>query len=74
VGLPYPAVATLAVDGDQLWIGGPSYVAVMDLKSRRILKRSLVNSALATQLAIQGDSVWVRFNNGIARFPRNVAR
>jgi ligand-binding sensor domain-containing protein len=73
-GLPYPAVSTLAVDGDQMWIGGPAYVAVMDLKSRRILKRNLMNSTLASQFTIQGDWVWVRLNNEIARFPRNVAR
>jgi hypothetical protein len=67
-------VTTVAVDGDQMWIGGPGYVAVMDLKSRRILKRNLMNSTRATQLSIQGDSVWVKLNNEIARFPRNVAR
>jgi tetratricopeptide (TPR) repeat protein len=73
-GLPYPSVTTVAVDGDQMWIGGPGYVAVMDLKSRRILKRNLMNSTRATQLSIQGDSVWVKLNNEIARFSRNVAR
>jgi tetratricopeptide (TPR) repeat protein len=71
-GLPYAAVTTVALDGNRLWIGGPSYLAIMDLDSKRVFKRCLMNSTFVSQLAIQGDDVWVRLNRAIYRFPRSL--
>jgi tetratricopeptide (TPR) repeat protein len=69
-GLPIGAVTAVALDGDRLWIGGPSYLALMDLNTRKILKRSLMNSTFVSQISLQGDDLWVRLNRAIYRFPR----
>ena len=69
-GLPIGSVMAAALDGDRLWIGGPSYLALMDLKTRKILRRSLMNSTFVSQISLQGDDLWVRLNRAVYRFPR----
>ena len=73
-GLPYPSVTTMALDGDRLWLGGPSYLAILDLKTRRIARRTLFSNAEVLQMTIQGDEVWVRMNRGIYRYGLSVGR
>ena len=73
-GLPYPSVTTLAMDGDRLWLGGPSYLAVLDLKTRRVARRSLFSNSEVLQMSIQGEDLWVRMSRAIYRYPLSLGR
>lgn len=73
-GLPYPSVTTMAMDGDRLWLGGPSYLAILDLKARRLVKRSLFSDSEVLQMSIEGDNLWVRMNRSVYRYPLSVGR
>lgn len=66
-GLPYAPVSTLALDGDRLWVGGPGYLAIMDLRSRKILKRCLVNIASASRSEIEDNFKRRAFEDTIFR-------
>ena len=72
-GLPFPAVTTLALDGNRLWVGGPCYLLILDLPTRTVLRRCLMNNTTVHHLQIAGDIVWVRFNRAVYRFPRSLA-
>lgn len=69
-GLPFASVTTVALDGDRLWVGGPAYLAIFDLQSRRVIGQCLMDNTNVEGLAIAGDNVWVRLNRSLYRFPR----
>lgn len=72
-GLPFPSVTALALDGDRLWVGGPCYLLILDLPTRSVVRRCMMNNTTVHQLQLAGDTVWVRLNRAIYRFPRQLA-
>ena len=73
-GLPFPAVTALALDGDRLWVGGPCYLLILDLPTRSVVRRCMMNNTAVHHLQIAGDGVWVRLNRALYRFPRPLAK
>lgn len=73
-GLPFPSVTALALDGDRLWVGGPCYLLILDLPTRSVVRRCMMNNTTVQQLQIAGDTVWGRMNRAIYRFPRQLAK
>ena len=73
-GLPFPAVTTLALDGNRLWVGGPCYMLILDLPTRSVVRRCLMDNTTVHHLQIAGDSMWVRLNSAVYRFPRQLAK
>ena len=73
-GLPHNAVTSLALDGETLWVGGRGFIALLDLKNRKVLKTCLVTARSVDGLIVNGDYVWAQFNREIYRFPRSLAK
>jgi tetratricopeptide (TPR) repeat protein len=73
-GLPFPSVTALALDGDRLWVGGPCYLLILDLPTRSVVRRCMMNNTTVHQLQIADDTVWVRLNRAIYHFPRALAK
>lgn len=73
-GLPFPSVTALALDGDRLWVGGPCYLLILDLPTRSVVRRCMMNNTTVHQLQLAGDTVWGRMNRAIYRFPRQLAK
>lgn len=73
-GLPFPAVTGLALDGNRLWVGGPCYLLILDLPTRSVVRRCMMNNTTVHHLQIAGDFVWVRLNRADYRFPRSLAK
>lgn len=71
-GLPFPSVTTLALDEDRLWVGGPGYLAILDLPSRRVIRRCLLENTDVQGLTLVGDDVWVRLNCSLHSLPRSL--
>jgi hypothetical protein len=70
-GLPIASVNSAALDGDRLWIGGPGYVAVLDLKSGKVLRRQLINNIIARDIKIQEEHVWINGGSLLFRAARH---
>jgi hypothetical protein len=73
-GLPFPAVTALALDGDRVWVGGPCYLLILDLPTRSVVRRCMMNNTTVHHLQMEGETVWVRLNRAIYRFPRLLAK
>lgn len=69
-GLPYPAVTALCFDKDRLWVGGPGYLARMNLNTRKVENYFLRSNTQVNTIQIVGDSLWLGFSRTIFRIPR----
>ena len=73
-GLPLAAVTCLALDGDWLWVGGPAYLVLIDLKTRKVARECLMNNTSVHNLIVSGDHVWVMLNSYIYKVPRTLGK
>jgi hypothetical protein len=64
----------LALDGSDVWVGGPTYVAVLDLNQRKI--RTLCRTAALSvdRLEIAGGYLWAKFDWRLYRVPLSETR
>ena len=69
-GLPYPAVTALCFDNDRLWIGGPGYLARLNLSTRNVEEYFLRSNTQVNTIQVVGDSMWLGFSRTIFRIPR----
>jgi hypothetical protein len=65
-GLPAPPSA-IAVSGDQLWVGGESYIASADLSANQIRKIYPIQARKVDRIEIGGGYVWVLFDRHLRR-------
>jgi hypothetical protein len=71
--LPHQIVVlSLAIDGDRLWVGGLGFLALVDLKSKRVEQLcDFDDRTIHVQcLQIDGDSLWVAVENKLYRLPK----
>lgn len=71
-GLPYSAVTALALDGQNLWIGGCGFIACADLKEGKVRKFAYVPTRGAglngvEQIQIGGGYVWAKYDKHLHR-------
>jgi hypothetical protein len=67
--LPSPRVTTLTVDGNDLWVGGEGYVAVVDLPLWKTRKVCYVAAREVDRIELAGGFVWVQFGGHLYRAP-----
>jgi len=72
-GLPTGSVSALASDGHCLWVGGRSYIAVVDLEKDEIRKFTRINAVAVDQMQIGGGYLWARFDCNLYRVPLSIA-
>ena len=66
-GLPSGAVSAITMDGDDLWVGGLGYVALIDAKQKKILKFAYIAAQSVDKIQIGGGYVWAQYNGWLHR-------
>jgi hypothetical protein len=66
-GLPRDQIGALALDGQDLWIGGFGFVAVADAKDGHVRKFAYVPTRTVDQIQIGGGYVWAVFDRHLHR-------
>jgi tetratricopeptide (TPR) repeat protein len=67
--LPPASVSTLELDGNDLWIGGEGYIALVDLKEGKVRKFSHIQTAGVVRIQIGGGFIWAQFDWHLYRAP-----
>jgi hypothetical protein len=62
VELPSGAVSTLTLDGDDLWVGGMGYVALVDPVQDKVRKFAYVRASVVDKIQIGGGYVWTQYD------------
>jgi tetratricopeptide (TPR) repeat protein len=60
-GLPNPPTA-LALDGNNLWVGGKGYLALIDLKERKVRKYCHTGAEAVDRIQIAAGYVWAQYD------------
>jgi len=68
-GLPSGEVTTLALDGQNLWVGGTGYIALEDPIQGKVLHFSNVNAVAVDCIQIAGGYVWAQYGGHLYRAP-----
>jgi streptogramin lyase len=66
-GLPAEQVSAIAVDGEDLWVGGLGYIALVDAKQNQIRKFAYIPANVVDQIQIGGGCVWAQYNGCLRR-------
>ena len=67
-GLPKPP-STLTLDGNNLWVGGESSIALVDLKEKKVKKFCYIQADAVDNIQIAGGYVWAQFDCHLYRAP-----
>jgi tetratricopeptide (TPR) repeat protein len=70
-GLPTEQVSTMTVDGQNLWVGGFGYVALVDPAQDKVLKFAYVKARNVDKIQVGGGFVWAQFDWHLYRGPLN---
>jgi hypothetical protein len=65
-GLPHPP-STLALKGNDLWVGGEGYIAVVDLDKLEVRKLCYVPTPTVNHLQLGGGYIWAQFAHHLYR-------
>jgi hypothetical protein len=68
-GLPSLAVSALAVDGNDLWVGGTGYIALVNPARNQVLKYAHLPAQSVDKLQVAGGYLWAQFNSHLHRTP-----
>ena len=70
-GLPVEQVTTVAADGQNLWVGGMGYIALVDTDQDKVLKFAYIISRAVDKIQVAGGYVWAQFDWHLYRAPLN---
>jgi len=68
-GLPSNNTSALAIRGNDLWVGGPGYVAVVALERLKVTRTFSFRGEGVKQLKLSDDSAWVSVDKRLFRIP-----
>jgi tetratricopeptide (TPR) repeat protein len=68
-GLPGLAVTTITADGDDLWVGGRGYLALLDTTRNKVLNFAYVQAFGVDRIQVGGNYVWAQFGGQLYRAP-----
>ena len=60
--LPSGAVSVLAPDGHDLWVGGRSYIALVDLDHDKVRKFARIQALAVDQIQLGGGYLWAEYD------------
>jgi hypothetical protein len=58
---------TMTLKGDELWVGGEGFIALVDLKQNRISKFCHISAVKVDHLEIGGGYLWAQYNGHLHR-------
>jgi hypothetical protein len=67
-GLPTPPT-TMTLDGNDLWVGGEGFIALVDLTECKIRKFCHIQAAGVDRIQVGGGYVWAQFDWHLYRAP-----
>jgi|GEM_PF-1302060 len=67
--LPSLLTTAIAMDGNNVWIGGLGYIALFDPASQKVIKVAYVKTQQVDQLAVCKGCLWARFNKRLFCHP-----
>jgi hypothetical protein len=67
--LPSGAVSTLTLDGNNLWVGGMGYIALVDLGQDKVRRLAYIQTSAVDRIQIGGGYVWAQFDWHLYRAP-----
>jgi hypothetical protein len=73
-GLPNDQVTALAVDGNNLWVGGNAFVAQVEPDQGKLLRFAYVQDRTVDQIAIGGGYVWAQLGWHLYKAPLSASR
>ncbi len=68
-GLPNDSVSALALDGNNLWVGGAGFIAVIDLEQHKMIRVCTYRGREVDTLRIHGGYVWAGIEKYLFRLP-----
>ena len=71
--LPAPPTSIL-VDGQDIWVAGWGYVAVVDTSLKSVRKMCYISSRTVDQLQIAGGFIWAQFDGHLHKAPLSSTR
>jgi hypothetical protein len=66
--IPNPPT-TMALDGDDLWVGGAGFLTLVDLKESKVRKYCHINAPSVNRIQVGGGYVWAQFDWHLYRVP-----
>ena len=66
--IPTPPTA-MALDNNNLWVGGEGYLALVDLRECKVLKYCRIQAASVNRIQIGGGYVWAQYDRHLYRAP-----
>ena len=68
-GLPPGSVSTLTLDGNNLWVGGMGYIALVDPVQDKVVHFAYIEAQTVDRIQIGGGYVWAQFDWHLYRAP-----
>ena len=66
-GLPCSAVTAMSLDGQNLWLGGSGFVALVDLTKGSVQKFAHITTRAVDQIEVGGGYLWAKFDRHLYR-------
>lgn len=73
-GLPCSAVTAMCLDGQNLWLGGSGFIAMVDATKGSVRKFAHITARGVDQIGVGGGYVWAKFDRHLYRAPQQAAR
>ena len=70
-GLPRRMISTVMVEGNNVWLGGMGFVALVDPQEHKVLKCGYVNARAVDRIEVAGGYVWAQFGQHLYRAALN---
>ena len=72
--IPQPGCTAIALDGEDVWVGGSGFIGVINPKQKTMRKFCYMQARYVYHLEIADDCVWAQLYSFIYRIPLSVAR
>jgi hypothetical protein len=60
--IPSGVATAIALDGDNLWVGGMGYIALIDVNQDKLLKIAWITAHAVDQIQIGGGYLWAKYD------------
>jgi tetratricopeptide (TPR) repeat protein len=73
-GLPQPTASAIALDGQDIWLGGRGFIGVINPAQKTMRKFCYTQIAEVYHMEVAGGWVWVQLRGSLFRIPLSVAQ
>jgi hypothetical protein len=73
-GFPTLATTAVALDGNDLWVGGPGYVGVVDLERKSMRKMAYIKAESVDHIEVAAGYAWIQMAEQLFRVPLSATK